>query len=144
MFLKTTPPDQGTSFSFTSRRFTESNNTSFWRFLGYCDPSYIGISKSWKIHLSIISKNPRRSIRNEGHRPASEDHTLDITLSFGEPSIPGRIPVSAGRQAEAFEGFDEFEEQSHQNTGLHLKMNRVLEVHNYLETCRAGVLSREK
>jgi hypothetical protein len=147
MLLKKSPPPKikDASFSFTPflGRFTESNQYLILAVSGVIVIlSYIGISKL-HVENSFINYFKKSTEIYQGMKVIDQHlggtTPLDIIIEFsGQPSdsaVADSSKSAVEDQTDSFEGFDEFEEQSHQKYWFTpYKMNRVLEVHNYLET----------
>jgi predicted RND superfamily exporter protein len=142
---KTSPPViKYTGFSFTPflGRFTESNKYLILAVSGFIVMmSYIGISKL-HVENSFINYFKESTEIYQGMKVIDQElggtTPLDIIVEFSDDPSGLREPISGDStgedEADAFEGFDEFEKTSNQKYWFTTyKMNRVLDVHNYLE-----------
>ncbi len=146
MLKKTAPPViKETRFSFTPAlgRFTESNKTLIMAASAIILAlSYLGISKL-DVENSFINYFKKSTEIYKGMKVIDQElggtTPLDIIIDFSdsEPAKPEGQKMNTGTpadEADGFEGFEEFEERSPQKYWFTpYKMNRVLQVHDYLE-----------
>jgi uncharacterized protein len=131
------------SFTPALGRFTESNKT----FVVAASIiivilSYFGISKL-QVENSFINYFKKSTEIYQGMKVIDEDlggtTPLDVIIDFNETEPPASSAKNSasGKNtdgSDSFEGFDEFEEQPQQKYWFTpYKMNRILEVHDYLE-----------
>jgi hypothetical protein len=147
MLLKKSPPpkikDAGFSFTPFLGRFTESNKYLILAASAVIVIlSYIGINKL-HVENAFINYFKESTEIYQGMKVIDQElggtTPLDVIIKFSsEPSesaVTDSAKSAAGDETDAFEGFDEFEEAPNQKYWFTAyKMNRVLEVHNYLES----------